>query len=378
MLHHSICHCRIIGASCLLFLICIGAQKTDKVKLSVPIVNTLNLYTISIGIGTPPRPHALGIATGSANTFAGALTPFLPSSTTITLQTSFFIPYGYGNATGTLISENITFGANKSSLTLPNVTLGNVSKLIGFDGVDGLLGLGLSSESYPRDEENIGQLLTPTGIMYDREVLEQVMFGISFMPTRSAPDQNGLITFGGVDPSRFVGELVWYPCSSYHTWDWKAKISYGDAPLSDTEVQGNLDTSYTNSPALSQALFDKYVLAIPGALWDNDWLTLNPAGQVCTYMLRIPRASVAEMEDLCFSSGGHSWCLPPEAQLVPDGVIANAHPEYRYGYISPLQSPQQTSMFIFGMKAMERFYTAFDLANYRIGIAQTEWTNSTF
>jgi hypothetical protein len=50
----------------------------------------------------------------------------------------------------------------------------------GFEGVDGLLGLGLSSESYPRNEENIGQLLTPTGLMYDRGLLEKVMFGVSY------------------------------------------------------------------------------------------------------------------------------------------------------------------------------------------------------
>lgn len=48
----------------------------------------------------------------------------------------------------------------------------------GFEPVDGLLGLGLSSESYPRNEENIGQLLTPTGLMYDRGMLEKVMFGV--------------------------------------------------------------------------------------------------------------------------------------------------------------------------------------------------------
>lgn len=110
-------------------------------------------------------------------------------------------------------------------------------------------------------------------------------------------------------------------------------------------------------------------------------------------MLRIPRASVAEMEDLCFCSGGRTWCLVPEAQLVPDGVIPGADPEYRYGYVSPIQSSvagQQDSTFackstghdlfswpfawltnvltyrVVGMKAMERFYTVFDLANYRV------------
>lgn len=66
-------------------------------------------------------------------------------------------------------------------------------------------------------------------------------------------------------------------------------------------------------------------------------------------MLRIPRASVAEMEDLCFSSGDRKWCLVPEAQLVPDGIVPNADPAYRYGYVSPVQTAdasQQNSTFV--------------------------------
>ncbi|KAH9811582.1 aspartic peptidase A1 [Melampsora americana] len=376
-------HFRISSTVLFLSVVFVRSEQTEKVKLSIPIVNSLNLYTLNVGIGTPPTPHPLGIATGSANTFAGAFNPdtFQSTPSTTHLQKPFFIPYGYGNVTGTLLSETLTFTANENSLTLPNVTIGNVSKLVGFDGFDGLLGLGLSSESYPRDAENIGELLTPTGIMYDRELLEEVMFGISFMPTRSAPDPNGLITFGGVNPNRFIGDLVWYPCSSYHTWDWKASISYGDATLSESELRGSFDTSYTNSPALPRYLFDKYVVSIPGAVWDDSWLDLNPAGQINEYMLRIPRASVAEMEDLCFLSGDRKWCLVPEAQLVPDGIVPNADPAYRYGYVSPIQTAdasQRNSTFVFGMKAMERFYVAFDLANYRIGLAETEWTNCTF
>jgi hypothetical protein len=154
-----------------------------------------------------------------------------------------------------------------------------------------------------------------------------------------------------------------------------------------------LNSGYTNTPALPRDLFDKYVLSIPGALWDDSWLSLNPSGSVSKYMLKIPSSSVAEMEDLCFTAKDVRWCLCPEAQLVPDGLITDGEPGYRYGYVSPIQKRvNQEAQFIckfscliykallkqinnsillpplvaVGMKAMERFYVAFDLANYRV------------
>ncbi|KAI9621428.1 hypothetical protein H4Q26_015730 [Puccinia striiformis f. sp. tritici PST-130] len=365
------------------------APEKKKIKTSIPIVNEKHLYTIPVGFGSPPQYHRLGIATGSANTYTGSIVQYKQTQSTFDLHQQLFIPYGYGNATGKLVTDTITLGESETSVKLTNTTVGNVTKLVvrvslwsykpWFEGFDGLLGLGLSSESYPRNEENIGQLLTPTGLMYDRGLLEKVMFGLSFMPTRKDQDPNGILTIGGVEPSRFVGDLTWYPCSSYRTWDWTASISYGENDLSGKAIMGAFDTSYTNTPALPRDLFDKYVLGIPGALWDDSWLSLNPSGSVNKYMLKIPSSSVAEMEDLCFTAKDVRWCLCPEAQLVPDGLITDGEPGYRYGYVSPLQTTvNQEAKFILGMKAMERFYVAFDLANYRVGLAQTEWTSSTF
>lgn len=123
-------HFRISSTLLFLSVVFVSSEQTEKVKLSIPIVNSLNLYTLNVGIGTPPTPHALGIATGSANTFAGAFNPFQPTPSTTNLQKPFFIPYGYGNVTGTLLTETLTFTANENSLSLPNVTIGNVSKLV--------------------------------------------------------------------------------------------------------------------------------------------------------------------------------------------------------------------------------------------------------
>ncbi|CAH7676851.1 aspartic peptidase domain-containing protein [Phakopsora pachyrhizi] len=364
----------------LLFLTSLGSINlcNCKLKSSFEISNQQNLYTISVGFGAPPTYHDLGISTGSANTFGGNVKHYQATNSSVDLKKNFFTPYGFGNVSGTLVKDLLTFGSD-NEVRIHEAVIGNTSRAAGFESFDGLLGLGLSAQSYPRNKENIGELMTPFGLMYSRDMLEKATFGLSFMPSTSKVERNGLITFGGVEQSRFVGEIQWYSCSSYHTWDWTATISYGDQNLSGKSIMGGFDSAYTNTPALPKDIFDKYVLSIPGALWDDSWLDQNNAGVVGKHMLRIPKSSVAQMEDLCFTSGGTSWCLVPEAQLVPDGVITDGEPGYRYGYVTPIRKQfDQGISFIFGMKAMERFYVAFDLANYRIGLAQTSWTNSTF
>jgi hypothetical protein len=185
------------------FQACLGGSTSEKkkIKTSIPIVNEKHLYTIPVGFGSPPEYHNLGIATGSANTYTGSILEYKKTESTYDLHQQLFIPYGFGNATGKLVTDTITLGESETSVKLTNTTVGNVTKLVvrglfwsrenklvrtdtflvqqGFEGFDGLLGLGLSSESYPRNEENIGQLLTPTGLMYDRGLLEKVMFGVS-------------------------------------------------------------------------------------------------------------------------------------------------------------------------------------------------------
>lgn len=121
-----------IIALCLSLQACLGDSDTrkKKIKTSIPIVNEKHLYTIPVGFGSPPEYHNLGIATGSANTYTGNVVQYKHTESTFDLHQQLFIPYGYGNATGKLVTDTITLGQSESSVRLSNTTVGNVTKLV--------------------------------------------------------------------------------------------------------------------------------------------------------------------------------------------------------------------------------------------------------
>ncbi|KAH9810818.1 aspartic peptidase A1 [Melampsora americana] len=360
-------------ASCA--LVSQGIQAASKV--SIPVTNAIHLFTLPLGVGNPPGVHHVGLDTGSHAAYVGAIKPYVKTKTTVDLQVALRVDYAHGYVDGNYLNDTITFQSENGSGRIEMQTIiGNVSKLVGFDGFDGLIGLNIAPKNEPAYFMN-----TPlTVFMWQRGLLEKNMFGLSTKPTRSMkPEKNGMITFGGIDTSLFIGQISWYKCNTGSWWDWTATISYGKTALSAGPIQGIFDTGFTLGPALSTDLFNKYVAAIPGAVWDNDdYHKNNPGGYVNRHLLKIPKDSISKMQDLCFTaSDKRPWCFTPEAQLIPEGVLSDK--TYRYSYITPSNgSDPKVSTFNFGMKGHERYYVVYDAENYRVGLAETAWTKNKF
>lgn len=219
------CNCRLSGALLLLVAVFNNAEQTEKVKISIPIVNALNLYTLTVGIGSPPSPHALGIATGSANTFAGAINPFYPTSSTIDLQRPLLIPYGYGNVTGSLLSDTLTFNGPESTLTLPNVTIANVSKLI-VSAEKALIGILNSGDHHGKwaDELNLTHpwyLHTITGLRWLRWFTRTWII-LRIIPPKPREYRRALDAYWDhVWPGSSCRSDVWgEPFSQLAFWEW--------------------------------------------------------------------------------------------------------------------------------------------------------------
>lgn len=346
--------------------------------VSIPLTNSIDLFTVALGLGEPAGVHRVAIDSGSYVTYAGGITPYVETKTTVDLQVPLRINYGYGYAEGAYVNDTVTLKSldGNIGIDMKQVVVGKVSKLVGFDGYDGLMGL-----NYPPVNEPAVFMNRPfIWFMWERKLLKKNMFAVSSKPTRSKePEENGVLTFGGIDQSRFIGQIYWYKCKTGSWWDWTAKISYGQTALSSGPIQGIFDTGYTLGPALSNKLFDQYVAAIPGAIFSyDDYNKNNPAGFVNRHMLKIPKASISQMQDLCFTaSDERPWCFTPEAQLIPEGVLSDDL--YRYSYISPSDgSVPDVATFNFGMKGHERYYVVYDTENYRIGLAETAWTKTKF
>ncbi|KAH9812376.1 aspartic peptidase A1 [Melampsora americana] len=341
----------------------IGARS----KISVPLTNTINLFTIPIGVGEPSGIHHVGIDSGSRVTWCGAVTPYVTTKSTVDLEVSMRIMYEYGDAEGKYVNDTVTLKSEDGyhQIKLPKVTIGKISSPIGFDDYDGLMGLNAIWKS-DRSSEIENQTLMVH--MWNRGLLKQNMFAVSGKPTKSmTPEKNGVITFGGYEPSQFIGKMYWYSCKSGSHWDWTASVSYGRTALSSGPIRGIFDTGFTIGPALSSDLFTKYVASIPGAIWNqDDFKKYNPSGNVNRHLLKIPKTSISQMNDLCFKSDDEkNWCFNPEAQLIPEDLLPDSN--FRYSYVSPFHASTNPNLpsFKFGMKGHERYYVVYDVGNYK-------------
>ncbi|EGF99545.1 aspartic peptidase A1 [Melampsora larici-populina 98AG31] len=153
------------------FPICVLLSQSIRVqsKVSIPLTNAINLFTVSIGIGDPSTIHHLVINTGSLVTWCGAITLYIPSP-------------------------------------------------VGFDGYDGLMGL--NAVPWESNPNLIIETQTVMVNMWKRGLIQKNMFAVSGKPTKSMkPENNGMMTFGGYEPSLIIGEMYWYDCYSGR-WLW--------------------------------------------------------------------------------------------------------------------------------------------------------------
>lgn len=119
---------------------------------------------------------------------------------------------------------------------------------------------------------------------------------------------------------------------------------------------------------LATDAFQKYQQAT-GAVTDDS-----------TGLLRITADQFSNLQSLFFNTGGTSFELTPNAQLWPralnvdiGGVAGNL-----YLIVGDLKTQSGNGMdFVNGMAFLQRFYSAYDSANGRVGLAPTPFTDAT-
>ena len=115
-----------------------------------------------VTVGNPPQPFTLIVDTGSANTWVGAQTPYVPGPSSedtgqevVSIARSplhphrhgthrfycQFVGYGSGIFIGEEFIDTITFG----SITIPHQSIGAAEFAFGFDPFDGIFGYELPS-----------------------------------------------------------------------------------------------------------------------------------------------------------------------------------------------------------------------------------------
>ncbi|KAI0634433.1 acid protease [Trametes polyzona] len=335
-----------------------------------PVTNEAVDYVATVGIGSPPTQYNLLIDTGSSNTWVGAGKPYVRTETSQSTLDLVEVTYGSGFVFGELFSDTVTLA---DGLAVTNQMIGSALDSEGFDGVDGIIGIGpvdlTCGTLFPSVTECIP---TVTDNAFSQGLIPAHEIGISFAPTTSLEVTNGELTFGGVDESKFTGPLSFVPITSSSPANTfvgiDQSVTYGSAGTTVLAATSGITDTGTTLLLLASDAFATYQ-NLTGGVPDD-----------ATGLLRLTPDQFANLESLFFHIGENTFEFTPNAQIWPR-VLNSAiggQPDSIYLIVNDLGSISGEGLdFIDGMTFLERFYYVFDIANSRVGFATTQFTDAT-
>ncbi|KAI0634429.1 family A1 protease [Trametes polyzona] len=346
-------------------------QASDAANL--PATNQAVDYVATVTIGNPGRNFSLLIDTGSSNTWVGSrplVNPFLPSLSTGLLQNVVNVEYGSGFVTGVEVTDRLTL---PNGPTIEGQSIGTALLSGGFSDVDGILGLGPVGLTCGTLLLGDSCIPTVTDNAFSQGLIPQRLVSFSFEPTSTLDNTNGELTFGGTDPSKFIGDLHFVPITSTAPASQfvgiDQSITFG-SPTGQTilgTTSGITDTGTTLLLIASDAFATYQTLT--GGVLDS-----------ATGLLKITPDQFANLKSIFFNIGGTSFEFTPNAQIWPRALNSaiGGTPGNIYLVINDIGSPSGSGLdFIDGMTFLERFYYVFDSGNNRVGFANTPFTHAT-
>ncbi|KAJ7239393.1 aspartic proteinase [Mycena haematopus] len=348
-----------------------AAKNDARQVISEPVNNMVVSYIASIGVGSPATTYNLLIDTGSSNTWLGAGQKYVRTSTSMETDQEVSVEYGSGSFSGTEYTDQVTLA---SGLVIAKQSIGVAYESTGFTGFDGILGIGpvdLTKGTLTPGRSTL--IPTVTDKLVSQGTIPASMMGIYFQPITSpdgADNANGSIAFGGTDPTRFTKSISYTPITSTAPasdfWGIDQTVTYGSTTILSLTA-GIVDTG-TTLILLATDAFQNYKHET-GAVEDRR-----------TGLLRVTPAQFSRIQNLNFVIGDSTYSLTPNAQIWPRSLNSDigGDADSIYLIVSDLGTPSGEGLdFINGYKFLERFYSAYDADNARIGFATTSFTTAT-
>ncbi|KAG2101065.1 acid protease, partial [Suillus discolor] len=333
---------------------------------SIDVTDSGVTYTTQVGVGSPATDYTLLIDTGYSNTWIGANLPYKPTSTSHNTGNTINVSYGSGTMSGKEYTDTVTLGPD---LVIQNQGIGVASSAQGFEGVDGILGVG-PADLTQGTVSNTTDVPTVTDNLYAQGTISSNSLGISYEPSSTANVSNGELTFGGTDSTKYTGTLntvpltTTSPASAY--WGIDQSVSYGTGQTILNTTAGIVDTG-TTLLLLATEAFQAYQKAT-GAVEDST-----------TGLLTITSEQYAKLQSLYFNIGGVTYEFTPNAQIWPRGLNSTLGGKEGQIYLiaSDLGSNVGSGLdFINGFGWIQRYYTVFDTGNRQLGLATTAYTDA--
>ncbi|KAH9008776.1 aspartic peptidase A1 [Lactarius hengduanensis] len=331
----------------------------SKVKRSgspaVSITNLAVAYGANVGIGSPPTFYSLLIDTGCGNIGIGGGKAYVRTGSSTPLPGSACDTCGVGSC------EEFSDIVTLSPTFVFRASIGVASTSTGFQGFDGVLGIG----------PTVGTSSSLVGNLFSQGIITANLVSVSFEPTTNTSITNGELTIGGTDPTRFTGTLTFipgtatFPASEFGGID--ESIRYGASTTILSTTAGIVDSGTTLILIATDA-FNRYKTAT-GAVLDGT-----------TGLLKITSTQFSNLQSLFFTAGGISFELTANAQIWPRSLntLIGGTTGSIYLVVNDIGSPTGSGLdFINGYTFLERFYSVFDYTNNRIGFATTPFTTAT-
>lgn len=320
-------------------------------------------YYGQIQLGTPAQNFNVIFDTGSSNLWVASaacdsscgLHSRYRSSLSATYKadgTAFNITYGSGPVSGFDSIDNLVTGGLKvKSQTFTEVTdasgLGAAYLIGKFDGILGLAWPSLSVNGITPVIQN----------MISQKAIDNGEFAFFL---GNADSEDGELTIGGYDQSRFTGSLAYVPLKSQTYWEinmeaFKIGVTNYVATAGGESAIIDSGTSLLTGPSSA-------VAEIAASLGAKE---LSGTGE---YLLS---CDSKRLKDIVITIGGAQYTLTPDDYLIPDGGICILG-------IEGLDVPEPLGpLWILGDIFIRKYYTVFDVTNSRVGLALANHANTT-
>ncbi|XP_006899361.1 PREDICTED: chymosin-like [Elephantulus edwardii] len=329
------------------------SKKYSKSKgvASEPLTNYLDCqYFGKISIGNPPQEFTVVFDTGSSDLWVPSVycnsdacqnhQRFNPtkSSTFQNMGRPLSIQYGTGSMQGFLGYDTVTV----SDIVDRHQTVGLSTKEPGFvftySEFDGILGL-----AYP---SLASEYSVP---VFDNMMNQHLVAHDLFSVYMSRNEHGSMLTLGAIDPSYYTGSLHWVPVTVQEYWQFT---------VDSITVDGVVVACYGGC----QAILDTGTSLLAGPA--SDILNIQKVigatqGQYGQY--DIDCGSLSSMPTVVFEIQGRQYPLPPSA------YTNQQNPGF---CTSGFQGDNNSQQWILGDVFIREYYSVFDRANNRVGLAK--------
>jgi len=311
-------------------------------------------YYGPISVGTPGQSFNVIFDTGSSNLWipgsgcsgCGSHSKYTSSSSSsyVANGTKFAIQYGSGPVSGFCSDDSVTVG----DVTIKNQVFAQVTDVSGLGAAysagkfDGILGLGFQTIS-------VNHIVTPFQNMISQGLVQEQLFSVFLSDASGTP---GELTFGGIDSTKYTGEIAYVPLKNETYWELALDTMSldGTSITTATNVIVDTGTSILAGPSAEVKALAKKVGASP--FW------LNPKEYT------ISCSAIPNLPDITVIMGGHKFVLTGK-----DYTINVENIECLFAFTGIDVPAPAGPLWIMGDVFIRKFYTVFDYGNKQVGFA---------